>query len=196
MFFHVIKSCNTRNLVVYVTYRGTWNLVLICGEPGALHIFEYSTVLCVLIPLSIRLPTKSLSDMAHMLRLSGKHQSWDSFGTASQSRALCCYELCSVNFARCYSRLGDCVSVLVVLLVFPVGIYVLCRSAHQLCLSPLVKIEFRPHYQNVLCFVFVLILLCFCTSVYFSSLKSCMSCHCTQNALVSVIHEPSLVSSV
>lgn len=129
-------------------------MVLICGEPGASYIFEDSTVLCVLIPLNIRLPTKSLSDMVHMIKLSGKHQSWDSFGTASQSRALCCYELCSVNFARCYSRLGDCVSVLVVLLVFPVGIYVLCRSAHQLCLSPLVKIEFRPHYQNVLCFVF------------------------------------------
>lgn len=160
MFFHVKKkSCNTRNLVVYVTYRGTWGLVSICGEPGALYIFECSTAVC---PHHWASGCRqSSSDMAHMLRLSGKHQSWDSFGTASQSRALCCYELCSVNFARCYSRLGDCVSVLVVLLVFPVGIYVLCRSAHQLCLSPLVKIEFRPHYQNVLCFVFCFVLFWF-----------------------------------
>lgn len=111
---------------------------------------------CVPSSLSIRLPTKSSSDTAHMLRLSGKHQSWDSFGTASQSRALCCYELCSVNFARCYSRLGDCVSVLVVLLVFPVGIYVLCRSAHQLCLSPLLKLSSGPITKMCCVLFFVL----------------------------------------
>lgn len=66
-----------------------------------------------------------------------------------------------------------------------VGLLTNCASHHWLKLSsgPITKM---CCFVFVLFWFFVLILLCFSTCVYFSScLKSCMSCHCTQNALVS-----------
>lgn len=45
---------------------------------------------------------------------------------------------------RAFARLALFLGALQVVIDFP------CRSAHQLCLSPLVKSEFKPHCRNSL----------------------------------------------